>query len=47
MLRVIAPLPGRLLGIDRAGHMGADLERLLTQDATPPHVLVHCLCEAP
>jgi protease-4 len=47
VLRIIGPLPGRLLGIDRAGHVGADLERLFAQDATPAHVLAHCLCEAP
>jgi protease-4 len=47
MLRAIGPLPGRLLGLDRAGHVGADLERLFTQDTTPAHVLAHCLCEAP
>ena len=47
MLRVIGPLPGRLLGIDQAGRNGTDLGRLFTQAATPPHVLAHCLCSAP
>ena len=46
-VRVMGPLPGRLLGMQTQGQFGTDLQHLLTEAATPAHVLAHCLCQAP